>query len=255
MKCPHCHNEVKDEARYCPHCGYHLHEQKPSIPVYRYVIGAVAVVVFIFYTLAMTMLNQYFIKPQISNTIGTTVKGEGTFLKSYTSLDEFNKAFDNADKFISPIKDYNQSLSKTYGLTFTTSYTFRYYSNENLKVKIINKAIINKDVTLEIVREYDRTKTYDEEMLTLSKSGCLLFDDLKMKDLKPYILKMTTKKAYQSLLNAFEEKRTLFENKEGLGHYGVGAYLEGGSLVYYPDGQSYRSVLEIYKNKNYRLAR
>ena len=254
MKCPHCHNEVKEDARYCPHCGYHLQEKQASIPIYRYVIGAIAIVVFIFYTLTMTMLNQYFIKPQISHTIGTLSK-EGTFLKSYDSLQSFNKAFDNANQFISPIQDYTKSLSKYYHLSFQTSYHFRYYSNDNLKVTITNKAHIAKNVSLTIVREYDRTKTYDEETYTLTKNNCHQFEDLKMKELSPYILKMTSKKTYTKLVEAFKKKHSLFNQKKSLGHYGVGVYQEEGSLVYYPDGQSYRSEFEVYKNKNYQLVR
>lgn len=267
MKCPHCHKDIRPGDHFCPHCGYDLRQNPPRSTT---IIGRMmkAYVVILLLAIAMPMAivfySQFFTGKSVTsdfkqtNTfeLGALKKTSGEEVYHYDSSKAFKAKFSNADTFIKPATSYKKSLEKKYGKTFSASYEYSVYSNNDLYTTIICRTSINKNTDLIIKRTYNRSKQ-DIINTTITKNNCSNFKDLKQEDNAELIKSAINQKTYDDLMKAFDQKEEEFEsNKKYLGHYGLGAYINDDkvSLTVYP-GHKYQSQFKAQTKGNHSLSR
>ena len=188
--------------------------------------------------------------------LGELKKTEGEEVYHFDSSKAFKKKFSNAETFIKPAESYKKSLEKQYGQTFTATYDYTVYSNNDLYTTITCKARIDDNTKIVLKRTYNRSKT-DTIKTTITKDNCENFNDLLQVENKELIITVIDQPTYNKLMKAFNGKKEEFEtNKKFLGHYGLGAYINDSqvSLVVYT-GNKYQSQFKAQTEGNHSLAR
>lgn len=267
MKCPHCHKDIRPTDHFCPHCGYDLRRNPPrSTTILGRMMKGYLVIMLLTIALPMAIVfySQFFTGKSITSNfqqsnlyeLGELKKSEGEEIYHFDSSNAFKKKFSNAETFIKPAQSYKKSLEKQYGKTFTATYDYSVYSNNDLYTTITCKTSLNDDTTLVIKRTYNRSKT-DSIKTTITKDNCKTFKDLLQEDNKELITSVIDQPTYNKLMKAFHNKQEEFEtNKKSLGHYGLGAYINDSkvSLVVYP-GNKYQSQFKAQTEGNHSLTR
>lgn len=267
MKCPHCHKDIRPGDHFCPHCGYDLRRNPPrSTSILGRMMKAYVVILLLAVALPMALVfySQFFTGKSVTSQfretnkyeLGALKKSEGEEVYHYDSSKAFKNKFSNAGTFIKPATSYKKTLEKQYGKTFTASYEYSVYSNNDLYTTITCKASINKNTDLVVKRTYNRSK-HDVISTTITKNNCSNFKDLLQEDNADLIKSTIDQKTYNKLMKAFNDKEEEFEsNKKYLGHYGLGAYINDDqvSLTVYP-GHKYQSQFKAQTKGNQSLSR
>lgn len=256
MKCPKCHKEVEDHMRFCPYCGEDLHSsQKPhKRPLLRYMMMIAAflmVISVILLPTAISNMNTFdwtWTTTTNQQKIGKVTNSKMNALAyEYETKSEFENEISNAEDFIKPVENYVKSLNELYGVTFTSRYYIKVYTNNDVHIRVTNVAALDDTHMLTIIRFFNRTGETDTIINRYKKTGCKEFSDMILED-DPVVKTFLGNKA-KKLTRAFRKKEARFlEVKDHLGHLGLGVYKEDQedyySQVIYKDGELYKVEVE-----------
>ncbi|MCD7949894.1 MAG: zinc ribbon domain-containing protein [Erysipelotrichaceae bacterium] len=250
-KCPRCGKEIHEGEKYCLHCGLDL-ESGYKKPRRGGKLGLYGPWILIFIGIFGIMFYQAFNATTsiISSTTETSAledisEDSATYiLDSYDTLADFQNAYSNASDYVSDIVAYEETLSD---YTLNKVYSITVYDNYNIAFELDYSVIINDNLTLKINRSYDRAHSYNDETITLKKTGLSSFDELlltadELAIIQKYHSDTSTIETMISNITAREEE---FESKkETLGHYGLGEYEDGSSYVIHRNGTSYYIIVK-----------
>lgn len=261
-KCPRCGYEVKDDEKYCPHCGLDLQgryrpikQKNKSMTYLLYVI--------IFFSFILIPLAYSRLLTGLSSDINTLTEkrveledikdvSARSILGTYDTLADFRQQFTNVDSMVTSIEDYETTLQAK-GYTFDKTYQIVVFDNNNVAFALTYTTKINDQLQLTVERRYDRNHTYDREKVILKKTGVNDFKDLLLNEEENAIVKTFTgeQKVTDQLMNDFSARQDEFEQKkEKLGHYGIGNYDGRSSFVAYRSQTTYYSELTYVRDMN-----
>ncbi len=250
-KCPRCGKEINEGEKYCPHCGLDLDSgYKPEKKQSKLRLYGPWILIFIglfgmmFYQAFNATSSIISSTSEISSLQEISDDSATYILASYDTLADFKNAYSNASVFVNDIVTYEETLSD---YTFNKSYAIKVYDNYNIAFELNYSVTINDNLTLTIYRSYDRAHTYNDETITLKKTGLSSFEEILLTDdelaiIQNYHSDTSTIEALMSQIQTREEE---FESKkETLGHYGMGEYEDGSSYVIHRQDTSYYIVVK-----------
>ena len=246
-KCPRCQYEIKDEDKYCPHCGLDLQnhyrpirQKKHSKPISYLLYGSVLISIMtipLLYSYFLSGLSQNMQNP-IANQDNTALpelqKGDAMYLiQSFDTLTDYNQKYSNVSTYVDHIQDYEQTLFSKCDYTFDKAYLIQVLDNYNVLYKLTYTTQINDQYKIEIIREFDRSHTYNREIISLKKCDVQTFEELVFQDNEIEIMNQFVEdSSIQKVIHDFSLREDEFEKqKEKLGHYGMGTYEKKASFV------------------------
>jgi len=250
-KCPRCGKEINGGEKYCPHCGLDLDSgYKPEHKHSKLRLYGPWILIFIglfgmmFYQ-AFNVTSSIISSTSEMSSLQDVSDDSATYiLASYDTLADFQNAYNEASSYVSDIMSYEETLSD---YTFDKSYSIIVYDNYNIAFELNYSVTINDNLTLKINRSYDRAHTYNDETITLKKTGLSSFEELLLTEdeltiIQNYHSDTTTVETMMSQIQTREEE---FESKkETLGHYGMGEYDDSSSYVIHRQDTSYYIVVK-----------
>lgn len=141
-KCPRCGYEVKDDEKYCPHCGLDLQVRyrpiKPKNKSMTYLLYVI--ILFSFITIPLLYGRILSDIGSSMNEIGdektklpAIVDEEPTkILANYDTLADFKNQFSNVDGIVQSIADYEKTLFAIHDYTFDKDYKIQVLDNYNI---------------------------------------------------------------------------------------------------------------------------
>ncbi len=245
-KCPRCGKEINEGEKYCPHCGldldsgYRPEKKHSKLRLYGpWILIFIGIFGMMFYQ-SFTATSSIISTTSETSTLEEISDDSATYIiASYDTLADFQNAYSNASDYVSDIAAYEETLSD---YIFNKSYSITVYDNYNIAFELNYSVTVNDNLTLTINRSYDRAHTYNDETITLKKTGLSSFADLLLTDdelaiIQNYHSDTTTVETMMSQIQAREDE---FESKkETLGHYGMGEYEDESSYVIHRNGTSY----------------
>lgn len=250
-KCPRCGKEVKDDEKYCLHCGLDLESgykppkkhgklrlYGPWILIFIGIFGMMFYQSFNATSSIISSTNEKSSLQEVSDDSPTYI------LASYDTLADFQNAYNEASSYVSDIMTYEETLND---YTFNKSYSITVYDNYNIAFELNYSVIVNDNLTLTINRSYDRAHTYNDETITLKKTGLSSFADLLLTDEELAIIQNyhSDTTMIETLMSQIQTRQDEFESKkETLGHYGMGEYEDGSSYVIHRQDTSYYVVVK-----------
>lgn len=264
-KCPRCNYDVKDEDKYCPHCGLDLqrkyrpihgsNQKKRKFPTVLLLYGALLLA---FVSIPL-LYSQMFSKLDGElNTVqeahvqlpAITEKEPTLVIQSLDTLADYNEKFSNVSQYITNIQDYEKSLSEKVNTTFDKKYNILILDNYNVLYKLEYTAEISNQYEVVIVKEFDRAHTYNNETTTLKKKNAQSFEELLFNDDEKALMNsfIDDQSSIDKLIEEFSLRKDEFNSKKKtLGHYGLGTYHNQASFVVYRYNDTYQSVLKYTK--------
>lgn len=255
-KCPRCGYEVKDDEKYCPHCGLDLQVRyrpiKPKNKSMTYLLYVI--ILFSFITIPLLYGRILSDIGSSMNEIGdektklpAIVDEEPTkILANYDTLADFKNQFSNVDGIVQSIADYEKTLFAIHDYTFDKDYKIQVLDNYNIYYDFTYTTKINEHVTLSIERYYDRAHQYNEEKIVFKKDNAQSFDELFLTDEQKALFETYSgpQTVTNQLMDDFAKRQDEFESKKKtLGHYGIGNYKGESSFVVHRYQKTYYSVL------------
>lgn len=256
-KCPRCGFEVKNDEKYCPHCGLDLQGRyrpiKKKNKAMTYLIYVIIIFSFILVPLIYSrILNNILDIPEITNEEKVALKdydqdvSPTIFIASFDTLANFNDQFTNVDHIVSSIENYETSLTQKGDYVYDKSYSIKVLDNYNIYFKLTYTTKINDQISVKIVREYDRAHTYNTEKVIVKKAGAKEFQDLLLNEDELKIVTQFTgeQTTTSKLMDDFSKRENEFNaKKKKLGHYGIGEYDGESSFVAHRINDTYYSEL------------
>ena len=191
-KCPRCGYEVKDDEKYCPHCGLDLQVRyRPIKPKNKSMTYLLYVIIF------FSFITIPLLYGRILSDIGSSMNEIGDektklpaivdeeptkILANYDTLADFKNQFSNVDGIVQSIADYEKTLFAIHDYTFDKDYKIQVLDNYNIYYDFTYTTKINEHVTLSIERYYDRAHQYNEEKIVFKKDNAQSFDELFLTD-------------------------------------------------------------------------
>ncbi|MCD7894688.1 MAG: zinc ribbon domain-containing protein [Erysipelotrichaceae bacterium] len=250
-KCPRCGNEINEGEKYCPHCGLDLdsgykppkkHDKLrlygPWILIFIGLFGMMFYQAFTATSSIISSTDEMSSLQEISDSSATYI------LASYDTLADFQNAYSEANSYVKDILTYEETLGD---YTFNKSYSIIVYDNYNIAFELNYSVTINDNLTLKINRNYDRAHTYNDETITLKKTGLLSFAELLLTEDELAIIQNyhNDTSMIETLMSNIQTREDEFESKkETLGHYGMGEYEDGSSYVIHRQDTSYYIVVK-----------
>ncbi|MBO6046694.1 MAG: zinc ribbon domain-containing protein [Erysipelotrichaceae bacterium] len=251
MKCPRCHKEVKRGDKYCVHCGMKLiqvettrqhaqNKQRLSVrlfnflPTFLLILACLVMPIVYLRSYPNSSLNPFAPGTTTANEIGD-IKENASMetVAVYKTTDAFKINVANASKFLDPVEAYVASLNSDYNMQFDTQYKIWVLRNNDIVIRVTCSTMLNDNEKLTITRRFNRTKTADTIKEELTKKNCTSFEDLCLNDQSELLTYMMGTYRYEALHKAFLEKESDFEKeKQTIGHYGYGAYVNNLPVQY-----------------------
>ncbi|MEG0275906.1 MAG: zinc ribbon domain-containing protein [Coprobacillus sp.] len=257
-KCPRCDHELKDEEKYCPHCGLDLNQNYRPIKKQKNKPMTYLLYVIVFFSFITIPLLYSRLLDGIGGGMTQPTETEKIELKevqktapssiaaSYSTLADYDKQFTNVSSAINGIQEYEKQLSLKGDYQYDKIYQIRVLDNYDVYYSMRYTAKINDDLSIVIEKEFNRGHTFNDEKITFRKNNVSDFDGLiftseQMDIVKPYTKDVSI---VEKLMNDFTTRQDEFEKKkEKLGHYGLGNYNGRSSFVAYRQLNNYYSEL------------
>ncbi|WP_028042901.1 zinc ribbon domain-containing protein [Candidatus Stoquefichus massiliensis] len=262
-KCPRCGFEVKDDEKYCPHCGLDLQDRYRPIKQKNKAMNYLLYVIIFFSFIIIPLLYSRILSEVgdgLTQTTGQAVELKEvvnetptSLLASFDTLADFKNQFTNVDQMVNSITEKENEIFAKGAYSFDKSYNIQVLDNYNILYRFIYTVQINDQLSLQIERKYDRSHTYNTEIISLKKTGAKNFDGLFLTDEEKAIMKQYTgeEKVTDQLIDEFSKRQDEFETKKKtLGHYGMGNYEGQSSFVAHRKGESYYSELKYTHELN-----
>lgn len=265
-KCPRCHYDITDDDKYCPHCGLDLQRQyrpihknnkKKNIPTSILLYG---ILLFVFISIPLvysqflgSLSQELAIKQEDNTQLPAIIDADPTALvQGFDTLADYNAQYSNVSGYVTNIQNYEKSLSEKVDYTFDKKYTIQVLNNYNVLYRLVYTAKISDQYELTIVKEFDRTHSYNREITTLEKLNAHTFDELVFNDEEKEMINVfvNNQSSIDKVVQDFSLRKDEFNTKkEKLGHYGLGTYQEHASFVVHRYDNVYQSELE-YKTES-----
>mgnify|MGYP003377528814 CR=1 FL=1 len=222
-KCPRCGYEVKDDEKYCPHCGLDLQVRyRPIKPKNKSMTYLLYVIIF------FSFITIPLLYGRILSDIGSSMNEIGDEKTKLPAIvdEEPTKILANYDT----LADFKNQVLDNYNIYYDFTYTTK----------------INEHVTLSIERYYDRAHQYNEEKIVFKKDNAQSFDELFLTDEQKALFETYSgpQTVTNQLMDDFAKRQDEFESKKKtLGHYGIGNYKGESSFVVHRYQKTYYSVL------------
>lgn len=257
-KCPRCEHEIKDDEKYCPHCGLDLNQNYRPIKKQKNKSMTYLIYVIVFFSFITIPLLYSRILNGVTSNINKPVESEKIKLEdvkkvaptaiaaSYTTLADYDKQFTNVSDAIKGIEEYEKELSLKGNYQFDKTYLIQVLDNYDVYYGLRYTAKINDDLSIVIEKEFNRGHTFNDEKITFKKVGVkdfngLMFTNEQMEIVKPFIKDISI---IEKLMSDFSSRQDEFESKKKeLGHYGLGNYNGRSSFVAHRDSNDYYSEL------------
>ncbi|MCD7808764.1 MAG: zinc-ribbon domain-containing protein [Erysipelotrichaceae bacterium] len=245
-KCPRCGKEINEGEKYCPHCGLDLDSgYRPEKKHSKLRLYGPWILIFIG-IFGMMFYQSFMLSSSLTSTTSETSTLEeisddnATYIiASYDTLADFQNAYSNASDYVNDIVAYEETLSD---YIFNKSYSITVYDNYNIAFELTYSVSINDNLTLKINRSYDRAHSYNDETITLKKTGLSSFAELLLTDDELAIIQNyhSDTSVIETLMSNITAREDEFESKkETLGHYGMGEYEDGSSYVIHRQDTGY----------------
>lgn len=240
-KCPYCKHKIKNDDRFCPHCGRPLKAQNKSRLFILYIIVFIS-----FFTIPFGYA--WLLRDAKQNNVNDINQNdEAIQLEAYkdqpptmivnqvTTLDDFSAQYTNVDKYVKNIENYEKGWEDKFNKDMQKEYTIQVLDNNDVYFLLQYEVQYSDNITIRIERRYDRQGTKDNETVVIDKENIHDFDGLfltknEVKDLS----KIFDLESAIELENQFKTRKDEFEKKsENIGHYGIGEYNDNDSYVVY----------------------
>lgn len=256
-KCPRCGYDIKDDEKFCPHCGLDLQDRYRPIKQKNKSMTYLLYVIIFFSFITIPLLYSRFLNDVSQNLNQTSDKktelkeivdkNPTSLLASFDTLADFKKQFNNVDSIVDSISQKENELLAKGDYVFDKSYSIQVLDNYDILYRFIYTAEINDQLSIEIERKYDRSHTYNTEIVTLKKTGAKTFDELLITKEERALMTSFTgdENVTEKLISDFSKRQEEFEKKKKtLGHYGMGNYDGQSSFVAHRKGENYYSELK-----------
>lgn len=257
-KCPRCEHEIKDDEKYCSHCGLDLNQTYRPIKKQKNKSMTYLMYVMVFFAFIIIPLAYGQLMDGISGGMTKPSQEEKVVLKdikevaptaiaaNYSTLADYDKQFTNVSTAIDGIEDYEKQLNLKGEYEYDKTYLIQVLDNYDVYYGLRYTAKINDELSIVIEKEFNRGHTFNDEKIIFKKNNVKDFNDLiytqeQMDIVKPFIKDISI---VEKLMNDFSLRKAEFnEKKLKLGHYGLGNYNGRSSFVAHRDSDSFYAEL------------
>ena len=254
-KCPRCQHELSDLAKFCPNCGLDL---SASLPKDKKKDGPMQNIKRLFAFICLLCLPSLIaiLLTNGGNLPDNLNKGDSSVLGDYTGKDatvivgqydnltDFNAKYTNVSSYVNGIVNYENNLASDNNI-YNKEYVILVLDNNEIVFHLEYTSRIDDVHELTIVREFNRSHSYNKQEVIYKKENQLSFDELMFtNDELAYIKNYSEDDTkLDPVVNEFNLRKDEFElKKDGLGHFGIGTYHENASFVVKKYGDVYTSI-------------
>ena len=258
-KCPRCKKEVRDNEKYCHHCGYDMTQDKKRNQSKKMMLFFLVP----FLVLSMpALMMKYFDKVamELSQMGGNEVLLQDVegyaptyVIKTYTSLDDFDKQYSNVDSVVEGIRKFEESLTKEGVYDVQAKYKIELLDNHIINYNLYYDIVLNDRLTLCVTKRFDRLNLFNDEEYSFKTLSTLDFNELLLDEEEIDMISSFTKgkEVISRVVKDFSLRQDEFEyKKDHLGHYGIGSYEGSYSFVVNKQKDAYYSQLKYICEAN-----
>lgn len=182
-KCPRCEHEIRDDEKYCSHCGLDLNQNYRPIKKQKNKSMTYLMYVIIFFAFIIIPLVYGQIIDALSGGMNQPAQEEKVALKdikkvaptsivaSYTTLADYNKQFTNVSTAVDGIEEYEKQLNTKGDYQFDKTYLVQVLDNFDVYYGLRYTAKINDELSIVIEKEFNRGHTFNDEKITFKKNN------------------------------------------------------------------------------------
>ncbi len=253
-KCPRCKREVRDNEKYCHHCGFDMtHDIKRKQSKNMMLFFLVPFLVLSLPAMAMKYFDK--VAMELSQMGGTEVQLQDVenyaptyVMKTYTSLDDFDKEYSNVDSIIEGIREFEELLTKGGTYEVQSKYKIELLDNHNINYNLYYDIVLNDRLTLYVTKRFDRLNLFNDEEYSFKTPSTLDFNELLLNEEEIDMISsfIKGKEVISRVVNDFSLRQDEFEvKKDHLGHYGIGSYEGSYSFVVNKQDDAFYSQLNF----------
>ena len=251
-KCPRCQYDIKEDDKFCPHCGLdltmqHVVKKKKPLGLFGQLVLLAFLMAGVFYYYYGTFSDVVDVvtnSGEVSELKDVTDKDATMVVSSFDSLTDYNAKYSNVSSYVNQILDYENQLNQK-GYTFDKEYAILVLDNNNVVYQFEYTTVIDDAYELIITKRFDRAHTYNTQEVKFKKCNVTSFNDLLLTNDEIQLVNQYTDydQYINSVVNEFSLRETEFESKkETLGHYGMGTYQDKASFVVKKYDDTFTSV-------------
>ena len=262
-KCPRCQHDVQNHDKFCPNCGLDLSASLPKTQKKDGPMSNIKRIIFLVIILSIPFLYTTLFSGDggVSNILTqqeTLELGEYTnkdaimISGSFDNLADFNAKYTNVSQYVNGIMKYEDTLALDNNV-YNKEYIILVLDNNEIVFHLEYTSRIDENHELTIVREFNRTHTYNKQEVIMKKENNSTFEELLFDDKEiAFVSHYTDKDTYvASAVNEFSLRYDEFiEKKDTLGHFGIGTYHDNASFVVKKYGEVYTSIYTQYEVVN-----